>query len=125
MNETEVLKEFMSGRNCAQCVLGAFADEGGYDVEETDRFGCLFGGGMMMAQTCGAVTGGLMACGMLGAGKEKALEFEARFTEKFGTCVCHELLGKQPLAEAKANGTMMKVCPGYVAGAIEIVKEIM
>lgn len=125
MNESEVLREFMSGRNCAQCVLGAFADEGGYDIDETDRIASGFGGGMMMGQTCGAVTGALMAIGMLGGDKEKCAEFEAKFKERFGSCVCFELLGNKTTAEAKESGKMMEVCPGFVTGAIEIVREIM
>ena len=125
MNESEILREFMSGRHCAQCVFGAFADEGGYDLDETDRIACNFGGGMMMGQTCGAVTGALMAIGMLGGDKGKGVEFETKFKERFGSCICYDLLGSQTTTEAKVSGKIVEVCPGYVSGAIEIVREII
>ena len=125
MTRDDVIREFMQGRNCAQCVLGAYAGETGYDPEETDRVASCFGGGMLMGQTCGAVTGALMAVGLLGGGREQTLEFEKQFQERFGTCVCQELLDHIPLAQAKESGKMLEVCPNYVKAAVEIVDGIM
>lgn len=125
MTKEEVLAEVGKGRHCSQIVCGAFADETGYDVEETDKVAALFGGGMFMGQTCGAVTGGLMALGLMDRGPEAALEYEKRFTEEFGSCMCCELLkGKTP-AEAKADGSMLELCPGYIKGGVDIVQEMI
>lgn len=123
MTREEVLEEVGKGRHCSQIVCGAFADETGYDVEETDKVAKFFGGGMMMAQTCGAVTGGLMALGMMGMSQEDAAEYEQKFKERYGSCVCYELLkGKTP-AEAKADGSMLELCPEYIRGGIELIQE--
>ena len=125
MEREEVLAEMAKGRNCSQIVCGAFADETGYDEEETDRAAAFFGGGMKMGQTCGAVSGGLMALGLMGESLETAQKFEELFKERFGSCVCYELLGNQMPAEAKATGKNLEVCPGYIAGAIEIIEELI
>ena len=125
MDRAELLHEMGSGRNCAQIVCGAFADETGYDTDETDRVAKNFGGGMMMGHTCGAVTGGLMALGLMDTDREKAMEFERRFKEKFGSCTCFELLGNMTAAQAREAGKIQEVCPGYIAGAIEIIEEML
>ena len=125
MDRTQILNEIANGRHCSQIVCGAFADETGYDQEETDRAAKFFGGGMMMGQTCGAVTGAIMALGLMDEAPEKVIEFEKRFKERFGSCVCFELLGNQSTAQAKESGKMLEVCPGYIEGEIEILKEIL
>ena len=124
MDRTEVLHEMGSGRNCAQVVCGAFADETGYDTEETDRMCKFFGGGMLMGNTCGAVSGGLAALGLMGLDREKAMEFEQRFKERFGSCVCFELLGDMTTAQAKEAGKIQELCPCFIEGAIQIIEEI-
>ena len=52
--------------NCAQSVIVPFAAAAGIDEETAYKFGANFGGGMKMGSVCGAITGGLMALGMLG-----------------------------------------------------------
>lgn len=124
MDREEILAALADDRNCAQCVLGAFADETGYDAEETDAFAVHFGGGMHMGRTCGCITGGLMAMGLLETDVEKAVEFENRFKERFGSCICYELLGNTHPRQARDSGKTLEVCPGYIAGAIGMVKEL-
>lgn len=125
MDKTMILKELTDGRNCAQVVCGAFADETGYDIEETDRMASHFGGGMHTGRTCGAFTGGLMALGLTEKGIEDFEEFEKKFKDRFGSCVCFELLGRQIPKEAKESGKTLEVCPEYIKGAIEILEEII
>lgn len=130
----EIAQVFLRGGNCAQCVLGQYADALGYDREETDRVAACFGGGMLMGHTCGAVTGALMTIGLAGEdGKDseaKAAEFEKRFRERFGSCTCRELLGydlsdpEQQVA-ARASGKMIDLCPQLVLGALEILDDIL
>ncbi len=126
----EVAGEFLRGRNCAQCVLGACAEDFGYDVEETDRIMRFFCGGMEQGETCGAVVGALCAIGLSDCGKEKALEFERKFRAAFGSLRCRELLGydfsdPSEAQAARDSGKTMSLCPKLVAGALEILKDIL
>ncbi len=105
MKSDEAGKEFSAGFNCAQAVFIPFAREAGLAREDGARIASSFGAGMgRMQETCGAVTGGLMALG-LGFGfargddqaqKDVALrrtkEFLAAFKKEFGTVACKELL---------------------------------
>ncbi len=52
--------------NCAQAVVLPFALDLGMDEESIYNLSVHFGGGMKMGATCGAVTGGLMALGLMG-----------------------------------------------------------
>ena len=130
----EIAQVFLRGGNCAQCVVGQFAEELGYDREETDKMTACFGGGMLMGQTCGAVTGALVAIGLAcDDGKEaegKAAAFEAAFKERFGSTMCRELLGYDlgdptQLEAARASGKLIEYCPIPVEGAIEILEELL
>lgn len=53
-----------AGSNCAQSVLGSCCKQFHLDAETAYRLGAFFGGGMRMGETCGAVTGALMALGL-------------------------------------------------------------
>ena len=64
-HSTKARDLFLSGCSCSQAVFGAFADEFGIDQQTAFRLASSFGGGMGgMRETCGAVTGMLMAAGM-------------------------------------------------------------
>ena len=52
--------------NCAQSVLMAFLDDLDLDRETAYKLGSCFGSGMKCGSTCGAITGALMAMGLLG-----------------------------------------------------------
>ena len=130
----EIMQEFMRGRNCAQCTLGRFAEHLGYDQEETDKFVLCFGGGMLMGQTCGAVTGGLMAIGLFSQSREEAEKkgaaFEQAFKKRYGSTLCEELLGynmgvPEQAEQARASGRLLEDCPRFVEGAMEIVETIL
>jgi len=94
-----------SGLTCSESVLRACIDANGLDLPES-AYGIAtpFGGGMSgLRLTCGAVTGGFMAIGLalgrkdpsepVGPAFEAGKEFHARFTERFGSNCCAELLG--------------------------------
>ena len=133
--KTEVAAKFAAGQHCAQCSLCPWAEELGYDEEELLRMAGAFGGGMFRGDTCGAVSGSLMAIGLacdgdLGAVKEKTAQFQTAFTERFGSTICRELLGydmSQPegYAQASESGKLQDLCPEFVCGAVEIMNEIL
>ena len=53
--------------NCAQSVLMAFGSLLDTDADTLYKVAVNFGGGMKCGSTCGVITGGLMALGLLGA----------------------------------------------------------
>lgn len=104
-------ENFKSGMNCAQAVLLSFSEETGLSEEALLKLSLPFGGGMgRMRLTCGAVTGMIMAYGLItGIGTcpthdEKMDSYKGvqELCDKFkslnrGTVICAELLGlKEP-----------------------------
>lgn len=97
---------FEEGYNCAQSVLGAYAEELGLSRETAMLLASPFGGGMgRMREVCGAVSGMLMAAGLkYGYADPKntvekkrtyqmTQELAGRFREENGSIICRELLG--------------------------------
>ena len=134
ITKKELVQEFMRGRSCAQCVLGEYGAELGYDRDETDRMAACFAGGMFMGQTCGAVTGGLMAIGLACEDAAEAHEKAVRFTKEFagrgGSCVCEQLLGcnvgiPEEREKARAEGKLLELCPDLVLNAMELLDELL
>ena len=131
----EIMAKFAAGGQCAQCTLVPWADGLGYDEEELMRMAAAFAGGMFRGDTCGAVTGALIALG-LAFGEdapltaEKTAEFQQRFTERFGSTICRELLGYDfsvpgELEKARASGKMLTDCSAFVRGASEILQDML
>ena len=100
---------FRQGFNCAQSTAAAFAPAIGLDSALLLRAGTGFGGGIAdRKQTCGAVTGMLMAAGLLfGADQPMAPEVKAEMTARMnrlielfeaetGCALCGDLLAKMP-----------------------------
>jgi C_GCAxxG_C_C family probable redox protein len=137
------LELFDQGYNCSQSVFSAYAEESGLDPGTARRVASGFGGGIgRTGNLCGAVSGAIMAIGLLrGINPEEdpdwrekiyALdnEFIQRFTERFGSLQCPALLGfnmavPEENAEAKKSGAVQKVCPVLIAGATEILDELL
>lgn len=97
---------FLEGYNCAQAVFGAFANEMGLPLADAARLASGLGAGMgRLRDTCGAVSGMVLAASMLRgyqdpkAVKEKKETYQMiqelvnRFKEENGAYVCRELLG--------------------------------
>ena len=134
---------FKEGFSCSQAVLSTYGPELGLDRERALRVSGAFGGGMgRMGETCGAVTGALMAIG-LKYGKTRAednqtrdkayslvREFVDRFKSRNGSIVCRELLGcdvttlegRRLAEERKLVATL---CPKFVQDACEITEQIL
>jgi C_GCAxxG_C_C family probable redox protein len=115
----------------------------GLERELALRVAGAFGGGMArMGETCGAVTGALMAIGlkygMTQAKDEKARdktyklaqEFATRFKERHGSIVCRDLLGydlgkPEGRKGALEKGLFTTLCPQFVQDAVEIVEQLL
>ena len=102
---------FKTGMNCAQAVLLSFKEETGLSEETLLKLSLPFGGGMgRMRLTCGAVTGMVMAYGLIkGIGATpthdekldnyKGVQYLCDEFKKLnrGSVICAELLGlKEP-----------------------------
>ena len=107
--------------NCCQSTLLPFAEELGMDHETVCRLTTHFGGGMRRKAACGAVTGGLMALGLLGEVDEaQAVEFQNRFLARAGALDCGALL-----AAAAARGEERQAfCDGLVEQAVDLAEEM-
>ena len=143
MTEERIREELIRGYDCSQVVLRAFAGELGITETEANRVAASFGGGMLMGEVCGAVTGALMAIGLkyghsdpavLMEQKEIMMEKSARFRERFlgkhQTVICRPMLGydvskPEELKAALDSGRMLDFCPKAVKDAIEILEEIL
>ncbi len=143
MTHREKALQIMAERaNCAQSVLGAFADELGLSEEQAMGVSFCFFSGMRKADVCGAVTGALMVIGMK-YGQKKAGDTETRlraarieddfmkrFAEANGSFVCRDLLGvdisvPEKAEYARSQGLFRDLCPRMVASAVEILEQII
>ena len=135
---------FLNGYNCAQSVLCAFEEEIGLDRTTLAKMASSFGGGMgRMREVCGAVSGALMAFGLINGysdpkdfdGKKEQYafvqEFARRFREENGSIICRELLegvqvkeGQEP--EKRTDEYYKKrPCPELVYCAAQIAEEML
>jgi C_GCAxxG_C_C family probable redox protein len=130
------------GYNCSQSVFGALATELGLEQATALKIAAPLGGGIgRTGQTCGAVTGALLALGLVygnaspdSAAKDRnyeiARQFMARFAAKNGSVRCSELLGAdistpEGVADARARGLFKAVCGGYIQDAVEMAYEMI
>ena len=104
----KAMNYFKQGYNCAQSVLLAFGDHTGLEEETAARMASAFGGGMgRMREVCGAVSGALMAAGLISGYSDPAARTEktelyarvqriaAGFRTENGSIICRELLGSE------------------------------
>ena len=107
---TRAVELFFEGYNCAQSVLGAFAEDGemglGIDFKSAVRLTSGLGGGLSrQRELCGAINGMCIAAGLL-FGYDEAADVEGKkqlyadiqrlcadFRTENGSIVCRELLG--------------------------------
>ena len=132
-----------AGYNCAQSVLGVFCEDLNFDRDSALKLATGFGSGMARRQeVCGAVTGGIMALGLkfgFGLGMEQSArektyllagEFMKRFGDKYGSCLCRDLLdGCDLMSESgrnfyRENDLSGKICRPCVAAAVRILEDI-
>lgn len=109
--------------NCAQAVFIPFAERKGLTAEQANAIAQNFGSGMQAGLTCGAITGGLMALGLCGAGGPGvAAELMRRVGGRHeGRTQCRDLLA----AEVRTSGEKKPHCDGMVYEAVEAVEEML
>ena len=133
---------FLNGYNCAQSVVGAFADKTDIDFDTLMRLSSSFGGGLgRLREVCGAVSGMAMIAGILygyekpddSAGKIEHYELIQNlvqdFKDKHETIICRELLagikkteGAVPEARTKEY-YKTRPCAMFVETAAEILDK--
>ncbi len=102
--------------NCAQSVLHPFAEDCGISEQKADQLTSQFGSGMKMGGCCGAITGGLMAIGMLGGGDSEYRVFMDRMRKKHHNLVnCSDILKK----DKAPAGDFRSACDRMVSDAVE------
>ena len=134
------LSGFMAGIDCSQAVFAEFAPQFGIDRETALKISANFGGGMWEGETCGAVTGALMALGLkYGQGESVdpdikdemiaiASDFKTRFREIYGSCICKEMLGHKIPEEfdtIMAENKFSTICCRAVADACSICADLL
>ena len=143
MNHAEKARDlFLSGCSCSQAVFAAFAEDFGMDKATALRLASSFGGGMGgMRETCGAVSGMLMAAGMkwgyseVGDLEKKTAHYARvrqlidSFKAEHTTIVCRELLAhlgelkKDPSART-AEYYKVRPCVMFVETAARLLDEM-
>jgi C_GCAxxG_C_C family probable redox protein len=139
------LNYFDNGYSCSQAVLLAFADILNIDKESTLKIASGFGGGMGRTRgVCGALTGGIMALGLITTqinpdstinqpSKEKTYQQTAallsQFEETFGSIQCRDLIDLDLRETAGWEKTKGKIplsspCRQYVQYCIETVMKL-
>lgn len=124
MNHVETAQELRDNPerhyNCCQAVLVPFARETNLDADTACRLADHFGSGMRRASACGAVTGGLMALGVMGkSGEETARAYQKAFQERAEGIDCADLL-----RNATQKGEVRRAhCDRMVRIAVELVDE--
>ena len=133
---------FAQKYNCAQSTFAPFARHLGMDVDLAFKISTPFGGGLgHMGQVCGAVSGGLMALGLVEGNAvvdreqkhacyRMAAEFQNRFKEAHGDVLCPRLLGldigdADQLQQARDANLFAEVCPEFIETAVRLMAEIL
>ena len=141
-HKEKALDYFSRKFHCSQAVLAAYAPELGLTEEQALKLGACFGSGMRKGEVCGAVTGALMALGLLygqtnagdSAGRLVSNKINDlmmdRFKEKCGSYICNDLLGcdistAEGVQYCRDNNLFTEFCPKMVAAAVEVVEEII
>lgn len=142
--EERARENFLRGMNCAQSVFLAFSDLFGMDERTALKISAPFGGGMgRMREVCGALSGCLMAAGMLfydadnltvqerSALYAREQELASRFRARNGSIICRELLAgvahdSSPQAEERtAEYYRKRPCPELCAAAAAMFEKYL
>lgn len=135
---------FKQGYNCAQAVMGAFAEEAGLNQKEAMMLASSFGGGMgRLREVCGAVSAMFMVLGIKEGyylpedqdGKKeqykKIQELAEVFKDENKTIICRELLenvktqkGSEP-EKRTAEYYHARPCEKFVGDAAEIMERYL
>jgi C_GCAxxG_C_C family probable redox protein len=140
MKKSQLAIENFRTLNCAQSVLLSYAKELNLDEMTALKISAGFGGGMAMAETCGAVTGAYMVLGLKAQSEGKTIQdiktetkvavkkFNELFIAKHGSLNCKTLLKVdistlEGSAEANEKNLFNTICPELVGSAAEILEK--
>ena len=107
--------------NCAQSVVMPFAAETGMNEEDARRIAANFGGGMKRGSVCGAVTGALMALGLLGLDDAETVDAFYEGLKAHKSLDCAELLRQNE----EAGGAKKPFCDGLVFECVGLVEAFL
>lgn len=146
-HDEEAQRLFKSGANCAQAVFTAFRDLTGLDEVFSMKLASGMGAGMgRMRDTCGALSGAVLAYGCLMGYSDVAApdhreqksacyrdvrELAARFVAEKGTYNCRKLLnlkeGEEPVEPAVRTPEYYatRPCLGCIGCAARILDEML
>lgn len=142
------IKLFKEGYNCAQSVLLAFSDLTGLTNEQAALVASSFGAGMgKMREVCGAVSGMLMAAGLIKGYADprdpaaKAAHYRLvqqlanDFKDQNGSIICRELLRGSVSPDALRPDTppaprteeyyRKRPCPEIIGGAAALLERLL
>ena len=136
------VERFRAGCNCSQAILSIYGQALGVDAATALRIACGFGGGMRLAETCGAVTGAIMVIGLRhgpvectdraakGETYRLTVEFSARYRARHGSVSCRDLLGcdistPEGLRQAQEQNLFATRCPEMVREAALILEQML
>jgi len=141
LSEKQLQADFdhSSGLNCAQSVLKQFCDPQSLPLSAFLRLASGFGSGMKVGSVCGALSGGIMALGLLIGSENPARKAEmeapvgelvSRFKAKMEHMECSNIIGvdiTDPVqrAEARQQGIFQRQCPLAISTVVEIVEDIL
>jgi C_GCAxxG_C_C family probable redox protein len=149
MNTTEKKQQlatatFQSGYNCAQSVLSTFSTHFGLERDSLLKLASPFGSGIAKTQeTCGAVTGALMAIGLKygkgvkGTEEDKqhsyalAQKLITEFSGIHGCTNCKKLMNDLDMNNASEMAKIKELdlfninCINYIQTAVKLTNEIL
>ncbi len=116
-------EEMKSGNNCCQAILVAASQVWEIPLgEDMLAAAGLFGGGMGSGCTCGALTGMVMAAGIMDkyhphpAGSKLAQQLHDQFKQEFGSTCCRVIKNKRSAIQKIGN----KACVDLTSKTAEI-----
>lgn len=138
--QNRAIELFAAGYNCAQATFAPLAEGLGMDQSQAIRVSAAFGGGIARTgETCGALSGALMALGLKRGSTETSPEIKAAaysraqalmaaFVERCGAKNCRDLIGcdlstPEGQAQSAARNTHETVCKNLVRTAVALASE--
>ncbi|MDP4227810.1 MAG: C-GCAxxG-C-C family protein [Bacteroidota bacterium] len=140
----QAVETFGHGYNCAQSVLSVFAEDLGMNRNASLKLASPFGAGISyMQETCGAVTGALMAIGLKygkgenGTDQDKMHTYNlsrqliTEFKGRHGTLCCRQLLDGLDMSTPEGMAKIRELdlfhlrCTEFVKDAVEIAEKII
>ena len=141
MEQNKAMEIMSQGHGCSESVLLAVSQEFGIESEVIPRIASCFAGGIgNSGSVCGAVTGAVMAIGLIAKEgnsmedyfKKMSMvqEFRQRFEQEMKTIECHELTGAdlttpEGIDDFMKSDIPQKVCFPAVGTAFNIVMDIL